>query len=202
MIGYVRGTVSHLAVDHCFIDVQGIGYRVFIAQSTRQKITIAAVVSLFTYMYVREDALMLYGFYTQDEYDLFLQLTSISGIGPKVAMGILSAIDPQQFRIAISQKNIGILTKLPGVGKKTAERVILELKDKIGLITEDDLNGDHISGISVSTGDVIEEALQALLALGYNQNEIMPVLKKIEKNGHSVEELIKLALREFMGGNR
>ncbi|MCC5467680.1 Holliday junction branch migration protein RuvA [Pelosinus baikalensis] len=202
MIGYVRGTVSHLAVDHCFIDVQGIGYRVFIAQSTRQKITIAAVVSLFTYMYVREDALMLYGFYTQDEYDLFLQLTSISGIGPKVAMGILSAIDPQQFRLAISQKNIGILTKLPGVGKKTAERVILELKDKIGLITENDLNEDYISGVSVSTGDVIEEALQALLALGYNQNEIMPVLKKIEKNGHSVEELLKLALREFMGGNR
>ncbi|AJQ27837.1 Holliday junction branch migration protein RuvA [Pelosinus fermentans] len=202
MIGYVRGTVSHLAVDHCFIDVQGIGYRVFIAQSTRQKITIAAVVSLFTYMYVREDALMLYGFYTQDEYDLFLQLTSISGIGPKVAMGILSAIDPQQFRLAISQKNIGILTKLPGVGKKTAERVILELKDKIGLITENDLNEDYISGVSVSTGDVIEEVLQALLALGYNQNEIMPVLKKIEKNGHSVEELLKLALREFMGGNR
>ncbi|MBP2659568.1 MAG: Holliday junction ATP-dependent helicase ruvA [Firmicutes bacterium] len=202
MIGYVRGTVSHLAVDHCFIDVQGIGYRVFIAQSTRQKITIAAVVSLFTYMYVREDALMLYGFYTQDEYDLFLQLTSISGIGPKVAMGILSAIDPQQFRLAISQKNMGILTKLPGIGKKTAERVILELKDKIGLITEDDLNEDYISGVSVSTGDVIEEALQALLALGYNQNEIMPVLKKIEKNGHSVEELLKLALREFMGGNR
>ena len=202
MIGYVRGTVSHLAVDHCFIDVQGIGYRVFIAQSTRQKITIAAVVSLFTYMYVREDALMLYGFYTQDEYDLFLQLTSISGIGPKVAMGILSAIDPQQFRLAISQKNMGILTKLPGIGKKTAERVILELKDKIGLITEDDLNENYISGVSVSTGDVIEEALQALLALGYNQNEIMPVLKKIEKNGHSVEELLKLALREFMGGNR
>ncbi len=202
MIGYVRGTVSHLAVDHCFIDVQGIGYRVFIAQSTRQKITIAAVVSLFTYMYVREDALMLYGFYTQDEYDLFLQLTSISGIGPKVAMGILSAIDPQQFRLAISQKNMGILTKLPGIGKKTAERVILELKDKIGIVTEDDLNEDYISVISLSTGDVIEEALQALLALGYNQNEIMPVLKKIEKNGLSVEELLKLALKEFMGGNR
>ncbi|SFL82107.1 Holliday junction branch migration protein RuvA [Pelosinus propionicus] len=202
MIGYVRGTVSHLAVDHCFIDVQGIGYRIFIAQSTRQKITIDAVVSLFTYMYVREDALMLYGFYTQDEYNLFLQLTSISGIGPKVAMGILSAIDPQQFRLAISQKNIGILTKLPGVGKKTAERVILELKDKIGLMTEDDLNEDHIADRAVMTGDVVEEVLQALLALGYNQNEIMPVLKRIEKSGHSVEELLKLALREFMGGNR
>lgn len=202
MIGYVRGTVSHLAVDHCFIDVQGIGYRIFIAQSTRQKITIGAVVSLFTYMYVREDALMLYGFYTQDEYDLFLQLTSISGIGPKVAMGILSAIDPLQFRIAISQKNIGILTKLPGIGKKTAERVILELKDKIGLLVEDELGESYISGGSAPASDAIEEVLQALLALGYNQNEIMPVLKKIAKDGYSVEDLLKLALREFMGGSR
>lgn len=202
MIGYVRGTVSHLVVDHCFIDVQGIGYRIFIAQSTRQKITVGAVISLFTYMYVREDALLLYGFYTQDEYDLFLQLTSITGIGPKVAMGILSAIDPQQFRIAISQKNISILTKLPGIGKKTAERMILELKDKIGLLSEEDSIENPLSGGTVTASDAIDEALQALLALGYNQNEILPILKKIGKNGNSVEELLKLALREFMGGNR
>lgn len=202
MIGYVHGTVSHLVVDHCFIDVQGIGYRIFIAQSTRQKISIGAVVSLFTYMYVREDALLLYGFYTQDEYDLFLQLTSISGIGPKVAMGILSAIDPKQFRIAISQKNIPILTKLPGIGKKTAERMILELKDKIGLISEDDFIESQVSGGMAGSVDNIEEALQALLALGYHQNEIMPILKRIGKDGHSVEELLKLALREFMGGSR
>lgn len=202
MIGYVRGTVSHLAVDHCFVDVQGIGYRIFIAQSTRQKISIGALASLFTYMYVREDALLLYGFYTQDEYDLFLQLMSISGIGPKVAMGILSSIDPQQFRLAISQKNIGVLTKLPGIGKKTAERVILELKDKIGLITEEDVIENQISGASSPASNAIEEALQALLALGYNQNEILPILKKIGTNEYSVEELIKLALREFMGGSR
>lgn len=202
MIGYVRGTVSHLVVDHCFIDVQGIGYRIFIAQSTRQKITVGAVISLFTYMYVREDALLLYGFYTQDEYDLFLQLTSITGIGPKVAMGILSAIDPQQFRIAISQKNISILTKLPGIGKKTAERMILELKDKIGLLSKEDSIENPLSGGTATASDAIDEALQALLALGYNQNEILPILKKIQKNGNSVEELLKLALREFMGGNR
>ncbi len=202
MIGYVRGTVSHLAVDHCFVDVQGIGYRIFIAQSTRQKISIGALTSLFTYMYVREDALLLYGFYTQDEYDLFLQLMSISGIGPKVAMGILSSIDPQQFRLAISQKNIGVLTKLPGIGKKTAERVILELKDKIGLITEEDVIENQNSGVSSPASNAIEEALQALLALGYNQNEILPILRKIGKNEYSVEELIKLALREFMGGSR
>lgn len=190
MIGYIRGNVSHLAADLCFIDVQGIGYRIFIAQSTRQKLALGAVVSLFTYMHVREDALMLYGFYTQDEYDLFLQLTSISGIGPKVAMGILSSIDPQQFRLAISQKNIGILTKLPGIGKKTAERVILELKDKIGVITEDQ-NANPMTDIPVPAGDAMNEALQALLALGYNQNEITPILKKIAQHEHSVEELIR-----------
>ncbi len=202
MIGYVRGTVSHLAVDHCFIDVQGIGYRIFIAQSTRQKISIGAVISLFTYMYVREDALLLYGFYTQDEYNLFLQLVSITGIGPKVAMGILSAIDPQQFRIAISQKNISILTKLPGIGKKTAERMILELKDKIGLISADDSSENQSSEEMATSSDATDEVLQALLALGYNQNEILPILKKIGNNGYSVEELLKLALREFMGGSR
>ncbi|AIF51440.1 Holliday junction branch migration protein RuvA [Pelosinus sp. UFO1] len=202
MIGYVRGTVSHLAIDHCFVDVQGIGYRIFIAQSTRQKISVGAVVSLFTYMYVREDALLLYGFYTQDEYNLFLQLMSITGIGPKVAMGILSAIDPQQFRIAISQKNIGILTKLPGIGKKTAERIILELKDKIGIITEEDLIEEHVSSATALPSDAIDEVLQALLALGYSQGEILPIIKKIGKKGQSVEELLKLALREFMGGNR
>jgi Holliday junction DNA helicase RuvA len=202
MIGYVRGTVSHLAIDHCFVDVQGIGYRIFIAQSTRQKISVGAVVSLFTYMYVREDALLLYGFYTQDEYNLFLQLMSITGIGPKVAMGILSAIDPQQFRIAISQKNIGILTKLPGIGKKTAERIILELKDKIGIITEEDLMEEHVSSATALPSDAIDEVLQALLALGYSQGEILPIIKKIGKKGQSVEDLLKLALREFMGGNR
>jgi Holliday junction DNA helicase RuvA len=202
MIGYVRGTVSHLLPDHCFIDVQGIGYRVFIAESTRRKISVGVIASLFTYMHVREDAILLYGFYTQDEYELFLLLTSITGIGPKVAMGILSSIDAQQFRIAISQKNIGILTKLPGIGKKTAERLLLELKDKIGAVTDEDIVESRLTSISTSSGDAIGEALQALLALGYNQNEILPILKKNGKNNYSVEELIKLSLREFMGGSK
>jgi len=198
MIGYVRGTVSHILTDHCLIDVQGIGYRVCIATATRQKLIIGKVSSLFTHMHVREDAILLYGFYTQDEYDLFLTLTSINGIGPKVAMGILSAIDPNQFRIAISTKNIATLTKLPGIGKKTAERMMLELKDKIGLVTDEQSTQDYVTTVS---GDMIDEGVLALLALGYNQNEIMPIVKKIGKNAQSVESLIKLALREFSRGN-
>ena len=198
MIGFVRGTVSHILIDHCLIDVQGVGYRVFIAAATRQKLIVGKVSSLFTHMNVREDAILLYGFYTNDEYNLFLTLTSINGIGPKVAMGILSAIDPNQFRIAISTKNLATLTKLPGIGKKTAERMILELKDKIGIITDEELGSDQVT---IVTGDVVDETIQALLALGYNQHEIMPIVKKIGKNAQSVEALIKLALREFGRGN-
>lgn len=197
MIGYLKGTITHLVVDHCFIDVQGVGYRVFIAGTTRQKLSIGKVCSLFTHMYVREDAMLLYGFYTEDEYDLFLTLTSINGIGPKVAMGILSAIEPKQFCLAISTKNIGLLTKLPGIGKKTAERMILELKDKIGLITDENaVEAD----VSLTSGDIVDEGIQALIALGYNQNEIMPIVKRIGKDAQSVESLIKLALREFSRG--
>lgn len=197
MIGYVRGTVSHMAADHCFIDVQGIGYRVFMTAATRQKLAVGKAATLYTHMHVREDAILLYGFYTQDEYDLFLTLTSINGIGPKVAIGILSAIDPNQFRIAISTKNIGILTKLPGVGKKTAERMILELKDKIGVLADEDtIEADG----AAASGDIADEAMQALLALGYNQNEILPIVKKVGKSAQSVEALIKLALRELSRG--
>ena len=197
MIGYLKGTITHLVTDHCFIDVQGVGYRVFIPGATRQKLSIGKVSSLFTHMHVREDAILLYGFYTEDEYDLFLTLTSINGIGPKVAMGILSAIDPKQFCLAISTKNIGMLTKLPGIGKKTAERMLLELKDKIGPITDD---GVTDLDVNVASGDIVEEGIQALIALGYNQNEIMPIVKRIGKNVESVESLIKLALREFSRG--
>lgn len=198
MIGYVRGIVSHILTDHCLIDVQGIGYRVFITATTRQKLNVGKVSSLFTHMNVREDAILLYGFYTQDEYGLFLTLISINGIGPKVAMGILSAIDPQQFRIAIGTNNIATLTKLPGIGKKTAERMMLELKDKIGVISNEESTGTQIATVS---GDIVDEAIQALLALGYNQNEIIPIVKKIDTNAQSVESLIKLALREFSRGN-
>jgi len=197
MIGYLRGTVSHTFVDHCFIDVQGVGYRVYIAGSTRQKLSVGKIATLFTHMHVREDAILLYGFYTQDEYDLFLILVSINGIGPKVAMGVLSGIDPNQFRTAISTKNIGILTKLPGIGKKTAERMILELKDKIGEIADEEVTD---ASVATASGDIIDEAIMALVSLGYNQNEIMPVVKKIGTNAQSVEGLIKLALREFSKG--
>ncbi|TWH48882.1 Holliday junction branch migration protein RuvA [Sporomusa sp. KB1] len=204
MIGYVKGVVTHLFVDYCFVDVQGIGYRIFIPNSTRQKLAIGQTATLFTYLNVREDALTLHGFYTQEEYDLFLSLISVSGIGPKVAAGILSTITPQNFCSAISANNAAILTKLPGIGKKTAERIILELKDKVGISTELDasVSGQMAADVTLS-GDIRQEAIQALIALGYNHAEITPVIKKIyqqEGTAHteiSLEQLIRLTLKEF-----
>lgn len=198
MIGYVRGTVSHLFTDYCFIDVQGVGYRVFIAASTRQRLAVGAVATLYTYLNVREDAMLLYGFYTQDEYDLFLSVTSVAGIGPKVAMGILSTISPDDFRAAVCQKNMAVLTKIPGVGKKTAERIVLELKDKIGMIADSDSgDGGPASAAGGDSSGITEQAVQALVALGYSQVEVMPVLRNLGQSAQSVEEMIKLALREF-----
>jgi Holliday junction DNA helicase RuvA len=204
MIGYVKGVVTHLFTDYCFVDVQGIGYRVFIPNSTRQKLAVGQPATLFTYLNVREDAMTLHGFYTQEEYELFLSLISVSGIGPKVAAGVLSTITPQNFRSAISANNAAILTKLPGIGKKTAERIILELKDKIGIGGVEDTNTAGQSPIDGSLpGDILQEAIQALLALGYNHTEVTPVIKKVyqrENNTQtelSIEQLIRLTLKEF-----
>ncbi|WP_371369560.1 Holliday junction ATP-dependent DNA helicase RuvA [Sporomusa rhizae] len=205
MIGYVKGIVTHLFTDYCFVDVQGIGYRVFIPNSTRQKLAIGQPATLFTYLNVREDALTLHGFYTKEEYELFLSLISVAGIGPKVAAGVLSAITPQNFRSAVGANNAAMLTKLPGIGKKTAERIILELKDKIGITSTDFASTDsgQLSPDTTGLGNVMQEAILALAALGYNNAEITPVIKKVfERESKtqkelSVEQLIRFTLKEF-----
>lgn len=195
MIGYLRGKVSHLFADHCFLDVNGVGYRVFIPQSTRQSLAKNAETILFTYLNVREDALLLYGFLTQQEYDLFIHLTSVSGIGPRVALSILSTVTPTDFIMAVGQKNYAVLTKIPGIGKKTAERIVLELKDKLGATCP--VEAGAVEFISTS-GNLQNEAMQALMALGYSQAEIAPVIRKAAE-ATSVEQIIKLALKEFAG---
>lgn len=201
MIGYICGQATHLFTDHCFINAHGVGYRLYISSATRQKLVIGETVTLFTYLNVREDALLLYGFFTAEEYDLFLLLISVTGIGPKVALGILSSVNPDEFRLAVNQNNISILTRIPGIGKKTAERLILELKDKLGDLTATSSVSFSESGTVNNTGsDVYSQALQALLALGYSQGEITPILRTATANTTTVEETIRLVLREM--GNR
>ena len=166
MIGYVKGVVSHIFSNSCFIDVHGVGYRTYAPASTLDTLIVGQEALLYTYMSVREDAILLYGFATQDEYDLFMLLIGVNGVGPKVALGILSADKADGFRLAVHQKDIKSLTKMPGVGKKTAERIVLELQDKIGL--EGTAPAAETGASSAPTGlsGMVAETVSALTGLG------------------------------------
>lgn len=199
MIGYVKGVVTHIFIDSCFVDVHGVGYRVYIPGSTMEKLTIGREMLLFTYMSVREDAILLYGFQSQDEYDLFMLLVGVNKVGPKVALGIMSAIRPESFRMAVRQKNIAVLTKLPGIGKKTAERLILELQDKIGKLDREDSIGDMPMEGVVPQG-IAQETLAALTSLGYSSQEVLPAIEENVQKCTTVEELLKKVLRVLGSG--
>ena len=197
MIGFLRGQVAVLKADYCLLDVNGVGYRVFVAGSTRNKLRLKEEAQLFTYMNVYQDGITLYGFASEEEYDIFQLLIGVSGIGPKVALGILSAITVESLCKAIQNKQATVLTKLPGIGKKSAERLILELKDKVAFAAADDVEEILTLDLEGPTGDdMMSEAQAALVALGYSQAEIAPVLKKATKS-KTTEEVIKLALKQL-----
>ncbi|MBE6084011.1 MULTISPECIES: Holliday junction branch migration protein RuvA [Selenomonas] len=197
MIGFLRGQVAALKADYCLLDVNGVGYRVFVAGSTRNKLRLKEEAQLFTYMNVYQDGITLYGFASEEEYDIFQLLIGVSGIGPKVALGILSAITVESLCKAIQNKQATVLTKLPGIGKKSAERLILELKDKVAFAAADDVEEILTLDLEGPTGDdMMSEAQAALVALGYSQAEIAPVLKKATKC-KTTEEVIKLALKQL-----
>ncbi|MBE6092758.1 Holliday junction branch migration protein RuvA [Selenomonas ruminantium] len=197
MIGFLRGQVAALKTDYCLLDVNGVGYRVFVAGSTRNKLRLKEEAQLFTYMNVYQDGITLYGFASEEEYDIFQLLIGVSGIGPKVALGILSAITVESLCKAIQNKQATVLTKLPGIGKKSAERLILELKDKVAFAAADDVEEILTLDMEGPVGDdMMSEAQAALVALGYSQAEIAPVLKKATKC-KTTEDVIKLALKQL-----
>ena len=197
MIGFLRGQVAALKTDYCLLDVNGVGYRVFVAGSTRNKLRLKEEAQLFTYMNVYQDGITLYGFASEEEYDIFQLLIGVSGIGPKVALGILSAITVESLCKAIQNKQTTVLTKLPGIGKKSAERLILELKDKVAFAAADDAAEILTLDMEGPVGDdIMSEAQAALVALGYSQAEIAPVIKKATKC-KTTEEVIKFALKQL-----
>ena len=167
MIGYLKGTITHIFENACFIDVNGVGYRAIVSGSTLGNLTIGKETMLYTYMSVSENDITLYGFLTQDEYELFLLLITVNGIGPKLAVNALGAVTPDQMRLAISQSNMSVLTKLPGIGKKTANRLVLELKDKVGTPGDSDVMAVTVEDTTAPQG-MAAEALAALQSLGYS----------------------------------
>lgn len=197
MIGFLRGRVAYTFSDYCFLDVHDVGYRVFISHQTRNQISVGTEVMLYIHTHVREDAILLYGFFSQEEYDLFQHLIGISGIGPKVAQGILSAITANEFYHLIHRKDVKAITKLPGIGKKTAERIILELKDKLSAASFDVSDAaDDTAALGDAMKDMVSEAIEALLSLGFQQSEVQSVLKK-KSDWESTEEIIRYALAEL-----
>lgn len=201
MIGYLKGVISHIFVNSCFIDVHGVGYRTYAPASTLDTLCIGQEAMLYTYMSVREDAIVLYGFATQDEYDLFMLLIGVNGVGPKVALGILSAGTADSFRLAVHQKDIKGLTKMPGIGKKTAERIVLELQDKIGPVASEDAGAADL-GNSAAPGlsDILAETLAALTSLGYSEQEVLPVAESHLAGCTTVEQLLKETLKALGSG--
>lgn len=199
MIGFIKGTLDYLGNDHCIIDNNGIGYRVFMPSGQLAVLKTGQEIKAFTYLAVRDDALHLYGFLTRDYYSLFLKLISVSGIGPKVALGMLSTAKPDEFYVAIQGRDLKFLTKLPGIGKKTAERILLELKDKVGG-SEDETNSEFSEGTKFTPGTVVDDAIEALTTLGYKSSEIIPVIKKIKnRDTMQPEEIIRQALKLMAG---
>lgn len=200
MIGYLRGRVTHLLPEYCLLDVNGVGYRVFISGATRSRLVQGEQAELFIHTAVSENAIVLYGFSTAEEYGFFQQLIGVSGIGAKSAQAMLGSTTVDAICRAIAGKQVNVLTKLPGVGKKTAERLILELKDKVSLNTSaEELTAEDIGGAVLAGSDVLSESLAALVSLGYTESEIMPALKRVGPKD-TTEAMIKAVLKEFAKG--
>lgn len=201
MIGFVRGIVSHVFAGSCFIDVHGVGYRLYISGSTRDTLVEGSEVLLYTHMSVREDAIQLYGFASQDEYDLFMLLISVSGIGPKVGLGILSGLSVDGIKVAIMNGELTTLTKLPGIGKKSAERLVLELKDKIGKFTTAP-NSTVTATVSptLTRLGVTGEVAEALLSLGYKESEFTDIVTQLDDGTKDVSTLLRQVLSELGKG--
>ena len=197
MIGYIRGRITGLFQDFVFIEAGGIGYQVYMSDRDRQMLHTGEEARVLTYLAVREDAMTLYGFMTQEGHDLFLLLISVAGIGPKGAMGILSAASASSFSLAVRKKDIKALMRLPGVGKRTAERLILELKDKLGSFSADEDMEESASEAPLEGTGPLADAAAALASLGYREEEIRPALRKVAGTSEEAATLIGAALREL-----
>lgn len=193
MISYIEGEVIFRADNFIIVRCQGVGYKVFVLPAVADG---SEEISLYTHLAVREDALTLFGFRTYEELELFETLISVSGIGPKAGLGILALADPDTIKLAIAHEDASILTRVSGIGKKTAERVILELKNKFTIADISPQGTNLVQQEILDQQDVIG----ALMGLGYGQNEIRKVLDNIPKE-KSLEEKIKLSLKE-LGKNK
>lgn len=201
MFAYIKGKLESKLNNYIVIDVGGIGYKVFMSESNIERLgELGEIVKVHTYYYVREANISLYGFITSEELRMFELLIGVSGIGAKSAITMLSNISPSSFALAVISNDISQLIKIQGIGKKTAQRIILELKDK--LKTEEAVMNTENKEIKnkIVEDNKVQEAISALQVLGYNRKEIEKALEKIEKDNLSIEDIIRKALA-ILGNN-
>lgn len=185
MIASLSGTIRHKSLNTLVVDVSGIGYKVAVTTETALEVTPSSSVFLWTHLAVRETSLDIYGFQNREELEAFELLITISGIGPKSALGILNVASPATLRQAVANSDTSYLTRVSGIGKKNAEKIVLELKDKLKVTTEDKALDTRSEG----------DALEALVSLGYSERDAREALKKVSKDTEGASERVKNALK-------
>ena len=192
MIEFIKGSVHTVTIDQVVVDVHGVGYGVYSSFSTLSQLKPDLPVMLFTHYSIREDGASLYGFLSRDELDMFKKLVSVTKVGPKAAIAMLSTFSVESLCQEIMNHNLDALSKAPGIGKKTAERIVLELKDKIKKM------GVQPTAIPTQGALFEDEVLEALTSLGYGRNEALQAVKATADRGVSTEDSLKAALSWLM----
>lgn len=196
MFAYIKGSLEQKSNNYVVIDVGGIGYKIFMATKAIETLgEIGKIVKVHTHYYVREDNISLYGFNTNEELRMFELLLQVSGIGAKSAIAMLSEISPSSFALAVISDDISQLVKIPGIGKKTAARIVLELKDK--LKTEEAITKTEEVKLSKTNEEETSEAIAALQVLGYTKREIEKALENVDTKNLQLEEIIKQGLKNL-----
>ena len=198
MFYYIKGPLTYSDAGCAVVEAGGVGYRLTVSQTTHDALPpLNGQIRLYTHMAVREDGIELFGFATQEELSAFRMLIGVSGVGPKVAVSVLSLLTPERFALAVSSEDSKTLGKASGVGAKTAARIILELKDKLSVIGSASPAGAADSGTSVGSGNVAD-ATEALTVLGYTRSEILTAPRGLHTAAISAEDIIKTAMRRLM----
>lgn len=191
MIAFLRGKILNKHKNYLIIEVADVGYQVFVNQSLFSEFVTGQSVELYTHQYIKEDALDLYGFKNLVELEMFELLLSISGVGPKSALGILSVATTEELKVTIARGDSSILTKVSGIGRKTAERIVLELRDKVVSVGA----GDIIAGGGAASGLAQSDEIDALMALGYSLQQAREALRDIDPSLKNSSERIRAALK-------
>lgn len=176
----------------------GIGYKIYTSNTTLARVSPHQETTVYTYLNVKEDALDLYGFSTEEELSTFKMLLSVSGVGPKAALAVLSALTPTEFAMSVATQDAQSITRAQGVGKKMAEKIIVELKDKLKGVDLREIAGSSSEVVASAPNSVLQEAVNALMVLGYSAYESRQAVKFVSSKSDQLEEIIKLALKELM----